>query len=71
MCTFSCVVQYSLYLSMDIGTMWHCTLVSSTSCVVLVLSAIMRSCYYFLDRIIFHHDFNHDSCDYHWDFYGH
>ena len=29
-CTFSCIVQYSLYHNMDIGTMWHCTLVSST-----------------------------------------
>ena len=29
-CTFNCIVQYSLYLNMDIGTMWHCTLVSST-----------------------------------------
>ena len=28
--TFSCIVQYSIYLNMDIGTMWHCTLVSST-----------------------------------------
>ena len=28
-CTFGCIVQYSLY-HMDIGTMWHCTLVSST-----------------------------------------
>ena len=39
--------------------------------VVLVLSVIRCSCYYFLDRILFHHDFHHDSCDYHWDFYGH
>ena len=29
-CTFSCIIQYSLYLNMDIGTMWHCTLLSST-----------------------------------------
>ena len=28
---------------------------------VLVLGAIMRSFYYFLDRILFHHDFHHDS----------
>ena len=39
--------------------------------VVLVLKVIRFSCHYFLDRIIFHHDFLHDSCDYHWDFYGH
>ena len=31
MCTFSCTVQYFLYHNMDKGTMWHCTLVSSTS----------------------------------------
>ena len=54
--------------------MSHCALVSSTPsqsvfwlCVVLVLSVIRCSCYYFLDRILFHHDF-HDSCAYHWDF---
>ena len=28
-CTFSRVVQYSLYHNMDIGTMWHFTLISS------------------------------------------
>ena len=27
---FSCIVQYSLYHNTDMGTMWHCTLVSST-----------------------------------------
>ena len=27
--------------------------------------------YYFLDRILFHHDFYHESCNYYWDFYGH
>ena len=37
-------------------------------CVVLVLNVIRCSCHYFLDRIIFHHDFHHDSCDCHWDF---
>ena len=37
---------------------------------VLVLSVIRCSCY-FLDLILFYHDFHHDSCDYHWDFYGH
>ena len=40
-------------------------------CVILVLSVIRYSCYYFLDIIIFPHDFHHDGCDYHWDFYGH
>ena len=28
-CAFSYIVQYSLYHNMDIGTMWHCTMVSS------------------------------------------
>ena len=40
-------------------------------CVVLVLSVIRCSCYYFLDILLFHHDFHHDNCDYHWEFYGH
>ena len=39
--------------------------------VVLVLNAIRYSCHYFLYNILFYHDFHHDSCDYHWDFYGH
>ena len=39
--------------------------------VVLVLNVIRYSCHYFLDRIIFHHDFHYESCDYHWDFHGH
>ena len=39
--------------------------------VVLMLNVIRYSCHYFLDRILFHHDFHHDSCDYHLDFYGH
>ena len=39
-------------------------------CAVLVLSVIMCSFHYFLDRVLFHHDFHHDSCDYYWDFYG-
>ena len=59
--------------------LWHCTLVSTPNlriayrtgfwvCVVLVLNVIRCSCHYFIDRILFHHDFLHDSCDYHWDF---
>ena len=32
-------------------------------CVVLMLSVIRYSCYYFLDAILFHHDFHHDSCE--------
>ena len=38
---------------------------------VLVLTVIMYSFYYFLDRILFHHGFHHDSFDYYWDCYGH
>ena len=30
---------------------------------------IICSFYYFLDGVLFHHDFRHDSCDYCWDFY--
>ena len=26
---------------------------------------------FFLDKIQFHHDFHHDSCDHYWNFYGH
>ena len=37
-------------------------------CVVLVLNVIRCSSHYFLDRILFHHDFHRDSCEYHWDF---
>ena len=59
--------------------LWHCTLVSSTHdcianrtgfwvCVVLVLNVIRCSCHYFLAIILFHHDFRHNCCDYHWDF---
>ena len=40
-------------------------------CVALVLNVIRCSGHYFLDRILFHHDFHHESCDYHWNFYGH
>ena len=43
----------------------------SWMCVVLVLNVIRCSCHYFLDKILFHHDFHHDTCDYHFDFYGH
>ena len=34
-------------------------------CVVLVLSVIRCSGYYFLDIVLFRHDFHHDNCDYH------
>ena len=81
-CTFSCIVQHFLYHNMDIGTnhvilyigQQYLITVYRTGfgvCAVLVLSVIRCSCYYFLDRIIFHHDFHHASCDYHLDFYGH
>ena len=39
--------------------------------VVLVLNVIRYSRHYFLDKILFHHDFHHDGYDYHWDFYSH
>ena len=32
------------------------------------LNVIICSCHYFLYRILFHHDFHHDRCDYHYDF---
>ena len=81
-CAFSCMFQYSLCHGMDIGTCdivhWsvapHNRIANRTGFsvyVVLVLNVIRYSCHYFLDRIIFHHDFHPDSCDYHWDFYGH
>ena len=42
-----------------------------TRAVMHVGIAYRRWRHYFLDRIIFRHDFHHDSCDHHWDFYGH
>ena len=74
--------QYSLCHGMDIGTCgivhWsaapHYRIANRTGFwvyVVLMLNVIRYSCHYFLDRILFHHDVHHDSCDYHWDFYGH
>ena len=73
------MVQYSLCHGMNIGTgdivHWsaaphHCKAdrTGFWVCVVLVLNVIRCSCHYFLDIILFHHDFHHDSCDYHWDF---
>ena len=46
-CTFSCIVQYSLYHNMDICTMWHCTLVSSTpsQCIGLVFGCALFWCW--------------------------
>ena len=81
-CPFSCMFKYSLCHGMDRGT---CDIVHWSAApynrignrtdfwvyVVLVLNVIRYSCHYFLDKILFHHDFHHDSCDYHWDFYGH
>ena len=82
MCAFSCMFQYSLCHGMNIGTCdiehWsaapHNRIANRTGFsvyAVLVLNVIRYSCHYFLDRILFHHDFHHDNCDYHWDFYGH
>ena len=81
-CASSCMFQVSLCNGMDIGTSdivhWsaapHNRIANRTGFwvyVVLVLNVIKYSCHYFLDRILFHHDFHHDSCNYHWDFYGH
>ena len=78
-CALSCMFQYSLCHNIDIGT---CDIVHWSAAphnriangagfwvyVVLVLNVIRYSCHYFLDRILFHHDFYHDSCDYHWNF---
>ena len=82
MCTFSCMFEYSLCHGMDIGTCdivhWsaapHNRIANRTGFsvyVVLVWNVIRYSCHYFLDRILFQHDFHHDNFDYHWDFYGH
>ena len=71
------MLQYSLCHGMDISTCdivhWstepHNRIANRTGVgvyVVLVLNAIRCSCHYFLDRILFHHAFHHDSCDYHW-----
>ena len=57
-CAFSCMFQYSLCHGMYMGT------------VTLYIDQ-QHPCHHFLDRILFHHAFHHDSCDYHWDFYGH
>ena len=81
-CAFSCMFQYSLCHGMDIGT---CDIVHGSAAphnrignrtgfsvyVVLALNVIRYSCQYFLDIILFHHDFHHDSCEYHWNLYGH
>ena len=40
-------------------------------CVALVVCVIRFSFYNFLDRVLFHYDLHHDSCDRHWDCYGH
>ena len=71
--TFSCIVQYSLCHNMDIGIVWHCTLVSSTPSQSMGLFLSVHwsgvECHHvLLDIILFHHDFHHDSCDYHRDF---
>ena len=73
------MIQHSLCHGMGIGT---CDIVNWSAAprnrrayrtgfllyVALVLNVTRCSCHYFLDRILFHHDFHHDSCDYHWDF---
>ena len=75
---FSCLIQYSRYRIRDIGTLWHCTLLSRTPSQSIGLFflrvlcfGVECSCYYFFDIIIFHYGFHHDSCDYRLDFYCH
>ena len=75
--------QYSLCHGMAIGTcdivQWSAApynhianLTGFSVYVVLVLNVSGTPVmHYFLDRILFHHDFHHDSCDYQWNFYGH
>ena len=74
--------QYSLCHAADIGTCvivhWsaapHNRIANRTGFwvyVALMLNVIRYSCHFFLDIILFHHDFHHDSCDYHLDFFGH
>ena len=81
-CAFSCMFQYYLYYGMDIGTCdmahWsaapHNRIANRTGFsvyVVLGLNVIRYSYHYLIHIDLFHHDFHHDRCDYHWDFYGH
>ena len=61
--------------------MWHCTLVSSTppQSIGLVFGCVLFWCWVSLGthvtisliELYFIMIFHHDSCDYHWDFYGH
>ena len=53
-CTFSCIVQYSLYHNMDIGTMWHFTLVSSTpsQSIGLVFGCVLFWCWVSLGALV-------------------
>ena len=59
-------------MTLHIGQLHPITLYSTVCwvCPVLALSVIMCSLYYFLERVLFHHDFHHDDCDNHWDIYG-
>ena len=75
------MVQYSLCHGMDKSTCdiahWlaaphHRTAFRTGVWVCNVLMFKMSlGAHYFLDIILFLHDFHHDSCDYHWDFYSH
>ena len=64
---------FRYYVTLYIGQQHPITVYSTgfVVCVVLVLNVIRCSTYYYLDRILFHHDIHHDSYDYHWDFCGH
>ena len=55
-----------------IGQLHPITVCRILECALLqVLSVIICSLYYILDRVLFDHEFHHDSCDYYCDYYGH
>ena len=78
---YICIVQDSIYHNMDIGTMWHWALVSCTpsQSIGLLFECVLFWCWLsiygflllFLWYPLYHHDIQHDNCDYYWDFYGH
>ena len=56
---------YRYHMTLCIGQLHPITVCRTVVwvCAVLVLSVIMCSFYYFLDRILFHHEIHHDSCE--------
>ena len=77
---FNCIIQDSLYHNMDVGTMWHCALVSCTPSQSMdwFLGVRCSGVEYhdvlllllILEIILFLRDIHHDSCDYYWNFMG-